>query len=337
MQTDDRALRGIRPSPVPLIQRVDAPATVDRDVRAGRLRRMAPGVYAAVDRWRALAPWDRYLARVHALALARPGSVFGAESSAALWGLPLLGEPAEIHVLARDAGLSRRLGDVRTHAVSDAREVRSEGGLLLLSPAETAVDVARERHPALALAVADAAVRLDGGRAEDLIGLNESRVAGRGRRAARWALSRATPLGETALESVSRALIEWLGFPAPVLQQILLGPDGEEFRADMFWPELRVIGEADGRVKYDGTHGDGVAAVIEEKRREDILRRGAGGFARWMWRDLDADPGLRAILRAAGLREIRPPHLAPIESLHALLRAARRRETAPGSRDRTAR
>jgi hypothetical protein len=337
MEIATRARLEIRASPLPLIRRADAPATVDRDARAGRLRRVGVGVYAPVERWRALAPWDRYLARVHAVALMRPDAVFGWESSAALWGMPLIGEPAEVHLLAAEAGLSRRLGEVRTHAAADERDVRAQGGLRLLSPAETAVDLARARHPALALAAADAALRLDGGDAGALLDRNEHRAASRGRRAARWALARATPLGETALESISRALVEWLGFPAPVLQQEFAGPDGEVFRTDMFWPDHGVIGEADGRVKYDGTHGDGLGALIAEKRREDILRRRARGFARWMWRDIDAEPGLRGVLRAAGLREVRQARLAPIESLRVVLRDARRLETSFASRDRTGR
>ena len=121
-----------------------------------------------------------------------------------------------------------------------------------------------------------------------------------------------------------------------MLQQPFTGPNGEDWRSDMFWPVENVIGEADGRVKYDGTLGDGGAAVVGEKRREDALRRAASGFARWMWPDVEDHPRLGSALRAAGLREIRPPRTAQLESLRAVLATARRtaaRETAEARRD----
>lgn len=322
--TDTRANLQVRPSPIPLILRADA-STVDRAIRRSELARVVRGVYAEATGWARLRAWERYLARVHAVALLRPGAVFAGESAAAAWGMPILSAQAEVHVLSNDCRLSRESGGIRTHATDDSRDVRASGGLLLLAPDEAAVDIARARHPGVGLMAADGALRLMPGRsAADLLAVNESRSSTRGRARAEWSLSRATPLGETALESVSRAIIEWLGSPEPVLQQPFTGPAGEKWRTDAFWPEERVIGEADGAVKYDGTHGDGREALVDEKRREDELRRRVNGFARWMWPQAETYLDLRDVLRAAGLREARSLREAQLASLRTVLAAARR-------------
>ena len=63
----------IAPSPVVLHVASDAaPTARPRDDRT--LVPVRHGVWADAAAWRALAPWDRYLARVHAVALLRPPS-----------------------------------------------------------------------------------------------------------------------------------------------------------------------------------------------------------------------------------------------------------------------
>ncbi len=54
----------------------------------------------------------------------------------------------------------------------------------------------------------------------------------------------------------------------------------------MGWPELGVIGECDGLLKYSGSD-----ALIQEKIREDRIR--ALGFivVRWTWNDIIRHPG----------------------------------------------
>jgi hypothetical protein len=308
---------------VPLVRRRDGHLGVDSAVRSGALRRLAPGVYAAADRWRDLTPQQRYLARVYAYAHVHPDATFAFESAAALRGLPLIGEPAEIHVLASYAGASRLIGDVRVHAAGDDRAVERIDGILVTSPEDIAVDIARSRHPAIGLMTADAVLRLRG--LDDpalLIEVNETRASSRGRRRARWSLARATPLAETALESISRAVIEWLGFPDPELQRVFVTPDGTTHRGDMYWAEADLLGEADGRVKYDGTYGDGAEALWNEKRRGDMLARMVRGTARWVWGEVRQYTRLRDILIAHGLYPIRPPQSGPLLTLAAALRTS---------------
>ncbi|WP_188757145.1 hypothetical protein [Microbacterium album] len=309
------------PSPVPLLRPDLAAMRLDVAHRRGEVRRVAHGVYAPSHLWDPLPPWQRYLARVHAHALKCPNAVYCLESAAVLLGLPVTGSLAEIHVLSRSTA-GRRVGDVRLHVTSEERDVVSEGGLLLLSAEDTAVDLARHRHPAVALMAADATLRLTG-RSDPgvLADTNESRASSRGRARARWAIERATPLAETALESLSRAIVEWLGFPEPELQVAFPAADGGEYRSDMYWRGPDVIGEADGRIKYDGTFGDDSRRLWREKRREDELRRAAAGFARWGAEEVNDPPQLEAILLGAGVPRVRPRSAAPLLSLRSALRA----------------
>lgn len=216
------------------------------------------------------------------------------------------------------------MGDVRVHAGGDDREVHRVDGILLTSPVDTAVDLARFRHPAIGLMAADAALRLLG--ADDpgiLISCNERRASSRGRAHARWALARATRHAASALESISRAVIEWLGFPEPELQRMFVTPDGEVLHTDMYWQHVDLAGEADGRVKYDGTHGDGAEALWREKRRGDALQRMVRRISHWAWGDVREHARLRAILIGDGLRPIRPPQPGPLLTLPAALRVKR--------------
>ncbi len=302
-----------RPSPVPLI--------VASETDLGPLPRHDPGltrirhrVYAPTARWESLPPWDRYLGRVHALAMVRPDSVFCLESAGALHGLPVFGEPRELHVFDAQGQTSHRFGDVVVHTSRDHRPITTAVGVSATRRCETAVDLVRALPPAFGLAVADAAVSpRQGGTCaiDDLVAIADAQCNRRGRATMRWAWRRADPRAESAGESVSRAVIEWLGFPDPELQRTF-HLDGFEDRVDFFWPGSRAIGESDGYAKYSGR-----ADLIAEKRREDRLRRHCGGFARWDWADAVRAAPLRQALLAAGVPLVRPPQAAMLATLRA--------------------
>jgi hypothetical protein len=306
-------------SPVPLLRAADRPGVrLDREAALGRLVAVRPGVYAPAAQWRELTPWDRYLARVHAVALVSPHTVFCLESAAVLLRLPVIGEPALVHVLSTD-GTARESGGIRMHTTTDAREIVEVAGLLVTSPVEVAVDIARTRHAAVALAVADAVLRTQPtATVEQLVARNEARASSRGRRRARWALHRADGEAATALESVSRAVVEWLGFPTPELQHVVATELGE-YALDLAWPRAGVGAETDGRLKYDGRYGAAADVVWAEKRREDALRRHLTGLARWGWAELHEPLALRRILIAAGLQPVAPVRTDELFALRAAL------------------
>lgn len=310
------------PAPIPLLRQRSAATRLDRAAQRGEVLRVSPGVYVEAGAYARLTAWDRYLTRVHAAAATRPDAVFGWESAAALLGLPVFGHPREVHILSTAIGTSRTAQGVREHATADHRTVVRVGGIAVTSIADTVVDLCRARHNAIGVAVADAALRrelgLDRG---TLAAINEARLSSRGRRSARWAIDRADARAETVLESVSRCTIEWLGFPLPELQ-VEVRQGSRTRRLDVFWPEERVGGEADGLVKYDGSIGDPRQTLIDEKAREDGLRRVLNGFARWGWQDLHEPERLAQILRDAGLRQIRPVESLPLATLGPALSGA---------------
>jgi very-short-patch-repair endonuclease len=75
------------------------------------------------------------------------------------------------------------------------------------------------------------------------------------------------------------------GLPSPELQAWVQGADGRPYRADFYWRERRVIGEADGLVEY-GSIDD----VRAEKRREDALRQAGFALVRWTSEELRRTP-----------------------------------------------
>jgi hypothetical protein len=267
--------------------------------------------------------------------MTHPGVVFCRESAAAIRGLPVFGEPLEVHVLDTLAATARSNGGIRVHVTAEDRVLERRGGILVTSLADTVIDLARGRHGAIGLAVADAALRCDPDLTVGaLVAQNEARANSRGRRVARWALHRATPLAETVLESVSRAAIEWLGFADPELQ-VEFRTDGVLDRVDMWWEDARVIGEADGEVKYNGSLQPAAVAIAKEKERDRRLRRHAAGLGHWGWRDIAQIAPLRQSLHQSGLRPVGPENSRELHRLSTVLQRPRasRIETAPARRD----
>jgi len=190
------SVAAVKPSPIPLLRWGDIPHP-ERTLAAGHVVKVRHGVYASAQLWNALPPWDRYLARVHAAALSYPDAVFCLESAAALLGMPVFGDPRTVHMLVSTGGTARLYAGVRAHTSRPEREIIELSGLRTTSPGDTAVDIARLRHNAIGLAVADAALKIDPRLSrESLMVTNESRSSKRGRDIARWPLQRCTTLSE---------------------------------------------------------------------------------------------------------------------------------------------
>jgi len=244
------------------------------------------------------------------------GPRFCLESAAVLEDVPIFGEPRFIHLLSPD-GRTWREGDVIVHGWQDGRELVTVDGMMRTARKDTAVDLCRVLPPAFALGVADAVLRALNARGDilDFSARGRDQPNRRGRRHLDWVQERATAVAESVGESVSRAVIEWLGYEPPELQKEF-SYEGETDRSDFYWPRQRIVGESDGYGKYDA---DDVAAVkahfIKEKKREDRLRRHEGGFARWDWADTMRWKPLDAKLRNSGLAPVRPSQPSMLSTL----------------------
>ncbi|MDQ1124665.1 hypothetical protein [Microbacterium trichothecenolyticum] len=308
----DVAPRSLLASPAPLMRASHAPRSGPPFWRDEALLRVRAGVYTVRTAWEELPPWGRYLVRVHAFASARPDAVFSHESAASLLGLPVFGHPRAIHIFDGRRSRSVTYGDVTVHTSADTRATCSFAGIRMTAVEDVVIDLARALPPALGVAVADAAVRSFGLDHRMLLDRAAAQQNTFGVRRAQWVLSRATPLAESPGESISRAVIEWCGFPTPSLQtehRI----DGRVYRSDFCWPERRVIGEIDGWMKYSGTDAAAAAeAVRAEKRREDALRRQGWRIARWDYAGALGVNELRRALLLAGLQPVRRPEAAAL-------------------------
>ncbi|GIG35310.1 hypothetical protein [Cellulomonas pakistanensis] len=262
------------------------------------------------DTWASADEAERHRLRVRATARQLAAPLFGHESAAAVWRLPLLGRwPVEVHVLVRGSSNTPSTAGVRRHRVSTLPAVRDRDGVTVTTVARTVVDLARAGSFARGLVLADDALRRHGA---SVAGLAEEVTAaggGRGVRAARRVVDEADAAAESPGESLSRARIIELGLPRPVLQHDVRDGRGLVGRCDFFWPGLGIVGEFDGRLKYrvDGV-GDRRAVeerVWTEKRREDRLRDTGLRVVRWTWADALDPARLARVLGSAGIRPAR--------------------------------
>ncbi|MGW9112750.1 hypothetical protein [Microbacterium sp. NPDC055683] len=307
----------VLPSPIPLLIQRDSAVRLDAAARRGEVVRVMRGVYADSAAWEQLPPWDRYRARVHAVTRMRPDAVLCLESASSVFGSPVIGAPNEVHVIG-DHLTTRVSGGVHTHRCADRREVIEVAGIRVVAPIDTAVDIARLRHPLAGVAACDAYLRdVDPQGAQALLDVNAARTRVRGRAKADEAIRLARPLAETVLESVSRCVIVWCGFDEPELQVTFLLEDGEA-RVDMLWRDANVIGEADGVIKYRGEFGDAVEAIRAEKKRERQLREIAS-MARWGWAEVAEPQKLMRTLSAAGVVQRSAPRDALLAGVRTVL------------------
>lgn len=278
-----------------------------RAFRAGSLVRVRHGAYVPAETWASADAAEQHRLRVHAAARRLSAPVFGHESAAAVWRLPLLGDwPPNVHVVVPVSCGTPTTRGVRRHRVADLPESRQVDGLDVTTVARTVVDLARTGSFARGLVLADDALRRYRVVRDDVEREVAAAGGGRGVRAARRVLDEADAAAESPGESLSRARMIELGLPRPVLQREVRDRRGLVGRVDFLWEEQGVVGEFDGRLKYRaGSVGDRAAAedrVWAEKRREDRIRTTGLRVVRWTWADALDPARLGRILASAGIR-----------------------------------
>ncbi|MET0590793.1 MAG: type IV toxin-antitoxin system AbiEi family antitoxin domain-containing protein [Naasia sp.] len=294
-----------------LVRDLDKWGGDDRDLRRrrdkGDLVRVRRGCYLPAADWEAMSPRERHLARIHSVAAnASIEPVFSHVSAAAVHGITMVTTWTDkVHVTLDPTGARRTQPDIATHALGlETDEIERRDGLLVTGLERTLVDLA------LTSSFQSAVVALDWALAEgvarsDLHAALERRGAVKRGRAAVAAIEFADARSGSAGESLSRGVMHLLGSRPPELQVPISDEAGVIGTVDFYWPEQRIIGEFDGRAKYErGEYLRGRTpgqVVHEEKVREDRMRATRRGFVRWGW-DGAADPTrLGRILRDAGI------------------------------------
>ena len=262
---------------------------VDRAIRKGDLVQLTRGVLVPRARWAQAqaAPQDLLALRGAARLVRTSGKpVLSHEFAARLWELPLLDHPTGPPSLTVPGPAPRTGGQVggRHVAPLPLEHLATLRGVPLTSPARTVADLCRTHDPYAALVVADGALAqgLDPAEVEAALALAYRwPYAAAGRRhlavASRWS--------ESPLESLSLQWCRVHGLPAPQ-QQLTIRTLAGAFvaRTDLVWEDLGVIGELDGRGKYDD-----LRVLWEEKRREDALRDLGLQVVRGYWADRPGD------------------------------------------------
>lgn len=266
---------------------------LDRAVGQGELTRIVSGLYAVAPRWDDLEPWDRHLAVAQTAARTTPDAIVSHASGAALLGLPMPPRPPARATLTLLDDHRTSEGDSwrRFHRGHTPPEhVVIDRGLPYLVPSRTVIDCIRDMRPGDALAVLDAALGSGLVNGTDLVEMRRHQRRWPGIAAADHILRLGDGRRESWLESSSAWAMAKLEVPRGIPQVVVRDADGRFIgRVDVLWPELGVVGEADGQGKYLlGENRAGLsdeelvarAMLAQDVREEGLLDLGLQVF-RW--------------------------------------------------------
>lgn len=264
-------------------------------VRSGEWERIRRGFYLTSDDWLSddldefAVARLRHVHRAIAAAHAHPRAVVAYESAAAVLSCPTW-SPLDIPVnlvVATGQWTGQRAG-IRIRRLDLPSEHVERTTIPVTTPARTWLDIARRGSLATSLVVGDVLLARSLTTQAELVTMAEfaedSALPGRTR--VRRALPHLDPLRESPLESASAAYFITHRIRRPRVQVEIFDRAGAFLaRVDFLWDDLpsgvRVVGEADGRVKYLDA-----ATLYEEKRREDALRALGYTVVRWGAADL---------------------------------------------------
>ncbi|TXK19218.1 type IV toxin-antitoxin system AbiEi family antitoxin domain-containing protein [Homoserinibacter sp. GY 40078] len=279
-----------------------------RAARAGHYLRLRRGVYCARPDWDLADGRGRHIARVRAVvSQLRPDSraLVAGYSAAAIHGFEVLRRfPDDVTLLTpfRGGGTAEP-GVIRTSARWRDDHGATVEDLPVTSEPRTLFDIVLRDGFVGGVASLDSALRRGTTDSAELAEFLERWRPATGMTRCVVALAHARPASGSFGESACRATIVTLGFPEPALQAEFVDAAGRMY-ADFFWPEYRIAGEFDGKIKYtreEFTRGDPSEVVWREKLREDRLRRKVRTVVRFTWDDVRDPRALAALLESAGL------------------------------------
>lgn len=263
-------------------------------VRGGLWIRVRRGAYTFADIWNAADDVGRHRIRSRAVLRSLGGQVALSHTSALLeheplsWGVDL----SKVHVTRLDGGAGRTEKDLVHHeGVCLDGDVMEKNGFQLMVPQRAVIESASINPTEAGLVTIDSClhlgmVTLDELRSQFAIMQRWPKI-----QKVRLSLALADGRSESVGESRSRYLFWRSAIPAPLLQFEVYDASGSLAGiSDFAWPQHRLLGEFDGKVKYGRLLQPGEEsgdAVFREKVREDRLREITGwGMVRLVWADL---------------------------------------------------
>lgn len=263
-------------------------------VRTGEFAYVRHGTFAPGEAYRALDAAGQHCVRGRAVAdklgdrVARSHTTACAEYDFALVDFDL----SNVHVTRLDGGSGRtEAGVVHHEPTTDLRAcLERVDGRLTVNRARAVWEASTLPGHGWRVALMDSALHSKT--------VDDERLAEAGRvfrywpgaRRARIAHALSDGDAESPGESGTRVLCWRFGVPKPTLQFEVINSSGEVIaRTDFAWLEARHLGEFDGLVKYGRLRREGEsasAAVVREKRREDLVRAEVFGMSRVIWPDI---------------------------------------------------
>ena len=281
-------------------------------VRSGEWMRFRRGYYCLVSTWASLDDAGRHLLRCaavwHSLG---PNVALSHVSSLVCHGIDPWGMSLDrVHVTRLDGGAGRIEGDVVHHeGLAIDGDIVNVDNRLLIVPERSVIEAATQTTPEAALTLFDGVLH------HQLC--NPDQLHGRFALMAHWPRTQHlhVPIrmadGRTASIGESRG--RWLfwsqGVPRPEPQFKVYDANGRLVgTCDWGWPELKLLGEFDGELKYGRLLKPGQdpgAVVFAEKQREDELREVTGcAMVRLIWADYGRPrltaQRIRRLMRRAG-------------------------------------
>ncbi len=290
----------------------------DRDlkmaVRAGVINKVRHGAYIPSSTWKAADDLERHRLRGHAVLRSHGSALALSHTTAAIEHGLRLHRPdlSKVHVLSLDKPLARSTPDITYHElpVIDTQIEQRADRVLVVDPMRAALQTAALTDVASGLVVLDSVVDLKHVPVEDVQAAFTA-YNGPGSRKLQITVRLVRAGAESVGETLGRHLMWGQHLPEPVLQFEVRDEHGNLIgRTDYAWPDLGMLGEFDGLVKYERYLRPGETihdAVMREKRREDLLREITGWLMiRLIWADLfrpdETGMRLRHQLMRAGSR-----------------------------------
>lgn len=277
---------------------------LERAVTAGEVTCLAPCLYTAAAGWEDLSAWERHRALARSAARLTPDAVVSHTSAAALLDLPMpTNPPPKATMTLLDDRRTSKADDWRQfhRGVTPYHHIWVDRGVPYFVPARVVIDCLRGLSPGDGLAVLDAALARGLATGPDLIAARRLQHRWPGIAIADRLLRLADGRRESWLESASAWVMASWELPRPIPQVNVWDEQGRFVaRVDNLWPELGVVGEADGLGKYlmNARRGESdeeaTASALEKQaaREERIVDLGLE-VVRWETSDLSRPLELR--------------------------------------------
>lgn len=282
---------------------------ISLQLRRGDLTRLRHGVYADAHALAAANPAGVHVAHLRAALLTTSEPAYASGPTASLLhGMPIPWQaPSDLYIVREALQDHRSLREpsqhrlnlpsivITTHA-SAARFATLAHGLPTVTPAVAAITSGHLLSFTRRVGHLDFAMWGGSTTEEELTELAHEWQHLGGLDANLSALAFARPGAQSYYETYSRLALVRAGLPEPMLQVPFYDEEGLIGFTDMYWPDLNVVGEVDGEIKY-ATRQD----LIAEKRREDRLRALGLAVVRWMPKQIRHSPeAVAASVRRAG-------------------------------------